>query len=67
MMCMLPSEREQLEKLAASTTDPLLQNAILLLLRGESLPPAVVTRLLNAGASLLDAHDMAIRMLGKAV
>jgi len=61
---MLVSEREQIEKLAAETDDPLLANALLLVLRGATLPAPVVQCILNGCAALLDAHDVAKRMLG---
>ena len=54
---MTPSERAMLEKLAAETDDPLLSNAILLLLRGATLPTPVVQRILNGCAALLDGYD----------
>jgi hypothetical protein len=63
-VCIHVLEREQLQELAANTADPLLANAILLILRGESLPPPVASRLLNACASLLDAHDYAAKLFG---
>lgn len=64
-MCgMLDSERAQLMKLAAETDDPMLSNAILLILRGSALPQPVVQRLLNAGAMMLDAHDVAKKIVG---
>lgn len=63
-VCIPVADRQQLEELAANTADPLLSNAILLILRGESLPPPVASRLLNACASLLDAHDYAQKLFG---
>lgn len=62
---LLPSEREQLERLANDTDDPLLANAIHLILRGSFLPAPVVQCMLNGCAALLDAHDAAKRVLSK--
>ncbi len=64
MCTMLQSEREKLMEIASSTEDPLLSNAILLILRGSTLPHPVVQCLLNAGAAMLDAHDRARRIIG---
>lgn len=62
---MLDSEREQIEQLAADTEDQLLANALLLVLRGATLPAPVVQCILNGCAALLDAHDAAKRVLGR--
>ena len=60
---MLDSEREQIEKLASETDDPLLANALLLVLRGATLPAPVVQRLLNACSALLDGYDVLRRII----
>lgn len=65
-MCDIPPEdRAKLEEIAATTSDRLLSNALVLILRGAYLPQPVVQRLLNAGAALLDAHDAAMRFTNR--
>lgn len=60
-----PSERKQLEKMASETDDPLLESALLLVLRGSTLPAPVIQRVLNGCASLLDGYDAMKRRFGK--
>lgn len=60
---MTDEERKILGDLANDTEDVLLASAIHLLLRGATLPAPVVQCILNGCAALLDAHDVAKRVL----
>jgi hypothetical protein len=64
-MCIPAEDRDKLTNIAHHTSDPLLSNALLLILRGADLPKPVAQRLLNAGAAMLDAHDAAKKFLGR--
>jgi hypothetical protein len=65
-MCNMPeSDLEKLLEIAEHTTDRLLANGILLLIRGDSLPYGVAQALLNSGAALMDAVDMTKRIIGR--
>jgi hypothetical protein len=64
-MCIPSEDREKLHEIANNTTDDLLPLAISLILRGSMLPKPVAQRLLNAGAAMLDAHDVAKRIVGR--
>lgn len=64
-MCDMPvSDRDKLIEIADHTSDRLLSNGILLLLRGDTLPYHVAQALLNSGAALMDAVDLARRVVG---